>query len=215
MRRWVPILLIVAAVIASIVAYPGMPERVPTHWNTAGEVDGWSSRFMGAWLMPLMMAVILVVLRVVPLIDPRKENYTKFAGMYEALIGVTMLFMLGMHVMLLAIATGSDIAVGRVLPAAVGVFFVVIGLLLPRARSNWFVGIRTPWTLTSDLSWEKTHRLGGILFAGCGVATVLASLFAPDRAVWVLIATGAATAISVLAYSYIVWKQDGSRGGTG
>ena len=208
MRKWVPIFLIAAATMASAIAYSAMPEQVPTHWNMAGEVDGWSSRFMGAWLMPLLMAVILIVLRVVPLIDPRRANYEKFSGAYEAIVSATMVFMFGLHLMLLAVATGSKIPVARVVPGAVGLFFIFIGWLLPKAHPNWFIGIRTPWTLTSDVAWEKTHRLGGILFAACGIATVIAALVLPDQAIWVLMATTAATVVSLLAYSFIVWKRD-------
>jgi uncharacterized membrane protein len=208
MRKWIPIVLIAAATIASVIAYPAMPERVPTHWNMAGDVDGWSSRFLGAWLMPLMMAVILIILRVVPLIDPRRANYAKFSGAYEAIVSVTMVFMFGLHLMLLAAATGSKVPVGRIVPGAVGLFFVFIGWLLPKAHPNWFIGIRTPWTLTSDVAWEKTHRLGGVLFAACGVATMIAALVVPEQAIWILIATTVATVVSLLAYSFIVWKRD-------
>jgi uncharacterized membrane protein len=180
MRKWIPYLLIIAAVVASIVVYPRMPERVPTHWNMAGEVDGWSSRFFAAWLSPVMMAVMLVILRALPHIDPRRANYAKFSGMYEALIMVTMAFMLGIHLMLLSLATGSQVPVARVIPAAVGVFFMIIGAMLPRAHPNWFVGIRTPWTLTSDASWQKTHRLGGALF----IASVVGAAHRRARYGW-------------------------------
>lgn len=208
MRKWIPALLVIAATIASIVVYPQMPERVPTHWNIEGEVDGWSSRFFGAWLMPLMMAVILVILRMVPLIDPRRANFEKFQGVYEAIIGVTMAFMLGLHIMLLALATGSNVPIARVIPAAVAVFFIVLGFLLPRAHPNWFVGIRTPWTLSNDVVWQKTHKIGGLLFVATGVLTLLAVLIAPRLATWVLIMAGVVTVVSVFAYSFIEWRRE-------
>jgi uncharacterized membrane protein len=215
MRKWIPYLLIIAAVVASIVVYPRMPERVPTHWNMAGEVDGWSSRFFAAWLSPVMMAVMLVILRALPHIDPRRANYAKFSGMYEALIMVTMAFMLGIHLMLLALATGSQVPVARVIPAAVGVFFMIIGAMLPRAHPNWFVGIRTPWTLTSDASWQKTHRLGGALFIASGLLAVLAAVAVPRLASWVLLAAGLVTVGVVFFYSYVTWKQDKGRNAAG
>ena len=99
MRKWIPSLLVVVALIASIVVYPRMPERVPTHWNMSGEVDGWSSRFFAAWLPPLVMAGILVIMRLIPHIDPRRANYEKFSGMYHGLIVLTMAFMLALHLM--------------------------------------------------------------------------------------------------------------------
>ena len=208
MRKWIPMLLVIAATLASMLIYSRLPEQVPTHWNMEGEADDWSSRFFGAWLMPLMMAVILVVLRLVPHIDPRRANYEKFRGAYEAIVILTMAFMLGLHLMLLAVATGVQVSLERVLPGAVGAFFIAIGVLLPRAHPNWFVGIRTPWTLTSDVVWEKTHKFGGILFTASGALTVAAALVAPRAATWVLIATGTVTAISVVAYSFVVWKRD-------
>jgi uncharacterized membrane protein len=158
--------------------------------------------------MPLMMAVILVILRALPHIDPRKANYEKFSGVYEIIVSLSMTFMLGMHLMLLAIATGTDMPVARIIPAAVGAFFIVIGVLLPRAHPNWFIGIRTPWTLSSDVAWEKTHRFGGLLFVASGVVTILAALAAPGVATWVLIATAATATISVFAYSFVVWKRE-------
>lgn len=208
MRKWIPLLLVIAAIVASVLVYSRMPERVPTHWNMSGEVDGWSSRFFGAWLMPLMMAVILVILRLVPHIDPRGANYEKFRGAYDTIVALTMAFMLGLHFMHLAFAVGVDIPVEKVIPAAVGVFFIVIGILLPRVHPNWFIGIRTPWTLTSDIAWEKTHKLGGTLFIASGALVIAAVLVAPRTATWVLVAAGSVTAISVFAYSFIVWKRD-------
>lgn len=211
MRKWIPPVLIIVGVIASVVVYPGLPERVPTHWNLSGEIDGWSSRFWGVWMIPLMMAVIWLIMRLVPHIDPRRANYEKFSGMYEALIIVTLAFMLGLHVLLLTAATGRVVAMGRIVMAGIGAFFVVIGVLLPRVHSNWFVGIRTPWTLSSDLSWERTHRLGGALFILVGALTLLSAVVVPRSSVFVLIVGGILVVPFLFVYSYWVWKEDPAR----
>lgn len=214
MRKWIPVLLIAAATIVSAAIYSRLPERIPTHWNMSGEIDGWSSRFWGAWMMPLMMAVIWPVMRLIPHIDPRRVNYVKFSGMYEALIIATMAFMLAMHLLLLAAATGSRVPVSRTVIGAIGAFFVVIGVLLPRAHPNWFVGIRTPWTLSSDLAWERTHKVGGLLFIATGALTMLTTLLAPKQAVWVLLVSGTAMMVFLFVYSYVVWKQGGEKRST-
>ncbi|MDO8501754.1 MAG: DUF1648 domain-containing protein [Gemmatimonadaceae bacterium] len=211
MRKWIPVLLIAVATIASVAIYSKLPERIPTHWNMSGEIDGWSSRFWGAWMMPLMMAVIWPVMRLIPHIDPHRANYAKFRGMYEALIIATMAFMLAMHLLLLAAATGSHIPISRIVIGAVGAFFVVIGVLLPHAHPNWFVGIRTPWTLSSDLAWERTHKVGGLLFIATGTLTMLTTLLAPKQAMWVLLVSGTAMMVFLFVYSYVVWKKDGER----
>jgi uncharacterized membrane protein len=214
LKRWISPLLVVVSVIASVVAYPSMAERVPTHWNMQGEVDGWSSRYVVAWVIPLVMASMLVIFRILPHIDPRRANYEKFRGAYDAIVIATVVFMTGLHMLLLASATGSEVPIGRIIPAAVGAFFMVLGVLLPRAHPNWFIGIRTPWTMTSDVAWERTHRLGGTLFLLSGVLTVLASVATPRQAAWVLIVSASVTGVTVIAYSYVVWRQEKNAVGT-
>jgi uncharacterized membrane protein len=211
MRKWIPPVIVVIAVIASIVVYPALPERMPTHWNMSGQPDGWSSRLWGAWMIPLLMSVIWLIMRALPHIDPRRANYAKFAGMYDALIIATMVFMLGAHVLVLVAAQGTPVAMGRIIIAGVGAFFIVTGVLLPRVHPNWFIGIRTPWTLSSNRSWEKTHKAGGPLFVLAGAMTLAFSAVAPGAATWVLFVSVTAVVVYLFAYSYLVWKKDPAR----
>ena len=208
MRKWIPFLLIVAAVALSIFYYPQLPEKMATHWGASGEPNGYSSRLWGAWMLPLFMALIWMILRAIPHIDPRKANYEKFAGMYDALVILILAFLLLMHVVVLMCATGTQIRMERVLMPSVGIFIAIIGVLIPRVHPNWFVGIRTPWTLTSDLSWERTHRIGGPLFVMLGVLMIASSFLAPEVAIWILVAAALAIVIFLFAYSYQVWKTD-------
>ena len=211
MRKWIPAILILAAVIATIAVYPRLPEQVPTHWSISGEVNGWSSRLFGAWMMPLIMAVVWLFMRAIPHIDPRKANYEKFSGMYDALVILILTFMLLMHVVILLSATGTVIRMNRVVMPAVGIFIAIMGVLLPRAHPNWFVGFRTPWTLTSDLSWERTHKVGGALFIALGLLIVASTFIAPGRAIWVLVVAALGVVAFLFIYSYQVWKQDPSK----
>jgi uncharacterized membrane protein len=211
MRKWIPAILILAAVIATIAVYPRLPEQIPTHWSVSGEVNGWSNRLWGAWMLPLMMAVIWLFMRAIPHIDPRKANYEKFSGMYDALVILILTFMLLMHVVILLSATGTVIRMNRVVMPAVGIFIAIMGVLLPRAHPNWFVGFRTPWTLTSDLSWERTHRVGGALFIALGVLIVASTFIAPERAIWLLVVAALGVVAFLFIYSYQVWKQDPSK----
>ena len=208
MRKWIPLLLIVAAVAASVLYYPKLPETMTTHWSASGEPNGFSSRLWGAWFFPVMMSAIWLILRAIPHIDPRKANYEKFSGMYDALVILILAFMLAMHIVLLMVATGAPIRMERVVMPSVGVFIAIMGVLIPRAHPNWFVGIRTPWTLTSDLSWERTHKIGGTLFVILGVLMVASSFLAPETAIWILVAAALGITIFLFAYSYQVWKDD-------
>jgi uncharacterized membrane protein len=207
-RKWIPLVLIVIAVFVSIFAYPHLPDRVPTHWNASGEVNGWSSRLWGAWMLPLIMALIWLILRAVPHIDPRKANYAKFQGMYDWLVILVIAFMLAIHVVIILAATGSPIEMHKVMMPSVGIFIAALGFLLPRVHPNWFVGIRTPWTLTSDISWERTHKIAGPLFIALGVLIVASTAIAPTTAIWILVVAAVGITIFLFAYSYQVWKED-------
>lgn len=208
MRKWIPSLLVIVAVVATLAVYARLPEQVPTHWNVSGEVDDWSSRLWGAWTIPLAMAAMLLAFRAFPLIDPRRENYPKFAGAYEGILIIVLLFMLALHGSLLATMLGRPIAVMRLMPVGIGLLLVGIGALLPKAHANWFIGIRTPWTLSNDRVWERTHRFGGLVMIATGILVAASAMLAPLWTYRVMAGAIAAMAIIVIAYSYFAWRQE-------
>ncbi|MEO7823040.1 MAG: SdpI family protein [Gemmatimonadaceae bacterium] len=208
MRKWIPLLIVAAALIASAVVYPDLPERMPTHWNLNGEIDGWSPRAWGAWLIPTLIAFLWALMRWLPSIDPRGKNYVKFGGAFEGIMLAVMLFMLLVHGLMLRAAPGYPVAMERVMPAGIGILFIVIGNLLPRARPNWFVGIRTPWTLSSDRVWEKTHRVGGRLFVAGGIILSLSTFLGAGWSRVVLIAVVVVCSLGAVVYSYVEWRKE-------
>ncbi len=211
MRKWIPLLIVIAAFAASAIVYPRLPEMLPTHWNGMdAQPNGWSSRVVGAWLTPVLLLGIWALVRVLPAIDPRGANYAKFGGAFEAIIDSVMLFLLGMHIVLLRAALGYPVQMERIVPFGIGVLLIVIGNLLPRCRPNWFVGIRTPWTLSSDRVWEKTHRFGGRLFVAAGFLIATAALFWVQWVHVVLITSILLATAAVLIYSYLEWKREQS-----
>jgi len=211
MRKWIPPLLVIIAVVATLAVYPRLPELVPTHWNVNGKVDDWSSRLWGAWTIPLVMAAMLLTFRAFPLIDPRRENYPKFAGAYEGILIIVLLFMLALHLSLLSTMLGNRLAVLRLLPVGIGFLLIGIGALLPKARSNWFIGIRTPWTLSNETVWERTHKFGGAVMIATGVLIAASAFLAPLWTHRVMAAAIAAMAVILIAYSYFAWRQEVGR----
>lgn len=209
MRKWIPALIVVAAFLMSAVVYPRLPELVPTHWNgMTGQPNQWGSRIVGAFILPVTLLVMWALFRILPAIDPRGANYAKFGGAFEAIIVSVMLFVLGLHMVVLRASLGHPVDMARVMPFGIGILLVVIGNLLPRARPNWFVGIRTPWTLSSDRVWEKTHRFGGRLFVAAGLIIALSSLVWVQWAHVVLFTVILVTTAAVLFYSYREWKRE-------
>jgi uncharacterized membrane protein len=208
MRKWIPLLIISVAIIASAVVYPKLPVTVPTHWDLLGRPNGWGSRVWGAWVMPIVMILLWGLMRVLPTIDPRGANYAKFGGAFEAIVISILLYMLGLHLVILRASLGYPVAMERVLPIGIGILLVLIGNLLPRARPNWFIGIRTPWTLSSDRVWEKTHRVGGRAIVAGGLAILIAVLAIPQWAHYVLVAVVLVCSLGAVLYSYIAWRRE-------
>lgn len=200
----------------SLWAAPSMPDRVPLHWNLSGEVDRYGGPLEALLLLPAITLGTSLLLWLLPALDPRKEHLRRSARAYNAVWIAALLFLLVLHATtVLGASTTLDLPVLSIVPAAVGALFVVIGNYLPKTSSNWFLGIRTPWTLTSERAWQRTHRLGGFLFVLLGAVLIGASLL--DDPATPLIAGAGAMVIAVVSivYSYLVWRRERSEGAEG
>ncbi len=201
-------LVLAAMFLAAAVAWPNAPDRIPIHWNIDGQVDRYGGRFAGLLLMPLVAAGVYVLMLVLPRIDPGRANYGKFRGTYAA-IRITLLLLFAVFdAAILAWTWNVRVNVAGVAPVSIGVVCVVLGALLGRIQPNWFVGIRTPWTLSSKVSWTRTHRAGGWVFSLVGVATIAATLLSPHASFWILIVGLVGGTIGLVAYSYVIWRHD-------
>jgi uncharacterized membrane protein len=209
MRKWTPYIIVAIAVAASLFQFSQLPERMPTHWGVNGEINGWSSRLWGASVIPLVLLLLALMMRWLPTIDPRRANYPKFAGTFEAIFISIMLLLLLTHIALLAAAAGYPIRFERWVPVGIGLLFIVLGNLLPRARPNWFVGVRTPWTLSSDRVWEKTHRLAGYVLVIAGIIVAILGLTGYKFAPILMGPVIGVAALSLVIYSYVEWRREG------
>jgi uncharacterized membrane protein len=143
-----------------------------------------------------------------PAIDPRRANYTKFRGAYDLVVAAILGLMLIVHSAVLAVGLGVNVPLPVVISLAVGTMLMIVGNVLPRARPNWFFGIRTPWTLSSDRVWERTHRLGGRAMVVAGLIIAISG-FTPPPWPGILIAVAAVgAAVIPIVYSYVVWRED-------
>lgn len=207
-RKWIgPVLIVIAAVAVALI-YGRLPEQVPTHWNFRGEVDDYGPRFPYAFFGPLVSAGLWILLPVLRRVDPRRRNYERFDDTFWLLLNVLTIGMLYLHGLTLAVALGYDVNVSRGMLFGLGLLFAGLGNYLPRLRSNWWMGIRTPWTLESEEVWRRTHRLGGRTFVGGGLLCMLAAMLpwrvAPFLAMAGLILAGLVPVI----YSYVIWRQE-------
>lgn len=201
-------LLVVLAFAASAMVWSRLPAEMPVHWNLAGEADRYGSRLEGALLMPAMMLFTWVMMRTLPKIDPRRANYARMAGTYELVITITLASMLVLHGVFLAMGLGYPVAIGTVAPLVVGVLFMALGNVLPRAKPNWWFGVRTPWTLSSDRVWARTHRVAGYTMLLAGLALVAIAFIPGEEAKLALLVAAGLTAFVPVVYSYVAWRQE-------
>lgn len=209
-NRWLGFVVALLAAGFSLWAYPRLPATVPTHWNFRGDPDGYSSRLLAAILLPVILFVMTLVVQVLPKIDPKARNYPKFRGTYWLLMnGILVLFGV-LHVIVLANGLGAPVPVGRVIPAALGLLLLLLGNYLGRVEPNWFLGIRTPWTLTSDTVWRKTHRTAGWLFVLGGVFLIVMGVVRGGIAVPIFIVTVVLVGLVPVVQSYVLWRREQS-----
>ena len=206
--RWLAPAVTVAMWIFALAVYARLPERLPTHWNAYGEVDGWTDKPLGALMLPLMATGTLLLIRLLRRVDPRSGNIDRFHGEWFLVNNLIILFFALLEVATLGYALGWPVDVGRVVPVGVGLLFVGLGNYLPRIRSNWFMGIRTPWTMDNERVWRATHRVGGRAFVAAGLVMALAALLPAGVRAWVIGAAVAAAVVVPLVYSYVAYRRD-------
>ncbi|NTW98009.1 MAG: DUF1648 domain-containing protein [Oscillochloris sp.] len=209
MRSSRALYIIVAVMFVSgLAALPFMPDPAPIHWNAAGEVDGYGSPLLAVLLAPLIALAVVILMPLMPRLDPRHENYASFAGSYKLIMSLLVLFFALIHVIVIGAALGWPISIPRAMMLGMGVLFGLIGNELGRVQPNYFVGIRTPWTLADPDVWRRTHRVGGRMLAGAGLLLLLMGLFAPERIGFFLgIGTILAASFGSVLYSYWIWQR--------
>jgi uncharacterized membrane protein len=199
--------LVFISFILSIYFYQQVPEQMATHWNSQGEVDGYMSKLWGLFFMPLVITGLVIMFLIIPKIDPKKENIAKFRKYYDGFIVILVLFMVAVHLQTLLWNTGIRISPNSVLPLGIGLLFYYMGILTENAERNWFIGIRTPWTLSSERVWKRTNRLGGKLFRIAGIAAVFGAFF-PEFAIYFILVPVIAVAGFSIIYSYMEYQKE-------
>ncbi len=203
-----PALLLLAAIGLSLWAYPQLPAQVVTHWDFYGRANGWSSREFHSILFPGILVAMYILFSVMPLLDPKGERYQEFAGVYRIFRNL----ILSVFLVVFAAATFSNLGyavnIGVVVSGAIGLLMIALGNYFGKLKRNWFMGLRTPWTLSSDNVWNKTHRLGGRLFMIWGLGLILAPWLAPTVAFVILIGGLIALMAWITIYSYVLFKKE-------
>ena len=206
--EWPHGLLLAAMFVLAAATWSGAPDRIPVHWNLAGDVDRYGGRFEGLLAIPLLALAIYVLMILLPRVDPGRANYASFASAYATLRLVILAVLAALYGLIHLWIRGTQAPIGVWVPLIVGVLFVVVGDLLGKVRPNWFVGIRTPWTLSSKASWTGTHRAGRWVFILIGVLMMSCAGLRMAWAVWTMVAVAVIGVLGLVVYSYVLWKKD-------
>jgi uncharacterized membrane protein len=194
------------SVLVSVLAAPELPTELVTHWNAAGEPDGTMSRTVALALIPGLSAVLLGLFVLIPRVDPLRANIAAFRRHYDWFVVLFTAYMFLVHAGIVAFNLGYEFDFLALVMLGVAGLLYYVGVLLETAKRNWFVGIRTPWTLSSDAVWDATHQLGSRLFKICALAAVFA-IFAGEYAVYFVLVPTLGTAVITFVYSYVMYER--------
>lgn len=207
-RDWPVLLLLAVSLAAGLALYPSLPERVPSHWNLRGEVDAYGSRLWAAFGPPLLGAAVYFLMLVAPLVDPRRENYARFAGTYRLVRLAIVSFLVGLHAIVLLAGTGRPVNVAFTMQVGVSLLFILLGNVMGQVRHNYFVGIRTPWTLASEAVWVRTHRAAARAWVAAGVVGLAGAAAGPAAGYVIFMAALGAALIYSIVYSYVLFRRE-------
>jgi len=198
--------IVILSFITAIYFYPQMPEQMASHWNINGQVDGYTGKGVGVFFMPILSLAMFFLFVFLPKLDPMKQNYKAFINEYNALIALLIGFFYYIYLLTMGFNLGYEFDFTRFLSPAFGILFYFLGVVIQKAKQNWFVGIRTPWTLSSERVWEKTHKISGDLFKAAGIVALLGVVL--PQMLLASVAVILASAIFGVVFSYIEFNKE-------
>ena len=203
------IVLIAAFFVVGVTVWNVMPEQMASHWNASDQVDDTMSKFWGIFLMPIMASGMFLLFLVIPTIDPLKANIAQFREAFNLFIVFIMLFFGYVWGLSLIWNLGyTSFRMSTAMLPAMGLLFMYVGYMLRKAKRNFFIGIRTPWTLSSDRVWDETHRIGSILFMASGVLAIIGAFFGGMTAFWLMFVPLIGSAVFTVVYSYVLYQRE-------
>jgi uncharacterized membrane protein len=205
-KELIPIVIIILMIFAAFAVYPAMPSRMPIHWNASGEIDGYGTRFMGVWLLPLITAAIYVLLTFMPYIAVYRKNIRAFYFYYVGFKIVFVGFMAALYIISLLPNYGIVFNMNYFMFPLLSAILFSAGMLMERSKRNFFIGFRTQWTLASDEVWDKINKLAGKGFKVISI-TLLLGLFIQKYALYVIIGSLLLFSVWLVIYSYILYQK--------
>ena len=206
-KDWGILFLIFVGFAIGVHFYPLLPSRIPMHWNSNGQINGYGSKFFGAFGLAFINLGMYLLFIILPYIDPKRKNYEAFQATYQYLKYLLIVFFLGMETYALLIATGTIANTPDFTQIMGSLLFILLGNVMGRFKHNYFVGIKTPWTLANEEVWRKTHRMAGPIWVIGGIANILLTVIGVTFNGIGFIIILAVMIVVPIVYSYIIYKK--------
>lgn len=202
MRELVLIVLTLLPVIYLLVNWNLLPESIPIHFDAHGRPNGYGSKMVYLWL-PLGLYFLMLLL---PRIDPRKANYAVFEGSYYKLRLIMAIFIGMINTGVIWGIVNNANSIQKLMPLTFFFLFMLIGNYMGNIRPNYFVGIKVPWTLNSDVVWIRTHKMAGKLWFWSSLAGIVL-YFIVGNIQWVMIPLLVIMVVVPIVYSYVIYQK--------
>ena len=187
--------------------YNSLPSNIIMHWGLDGNADGTTTKEFGLFLIPLLMTGLLILLYFLPKIDPLRKNINEFRHEYHTLLAVISGFFLYIQLIMIILNLGFNLDIRQLLVPAFAILIYSTGALIKKAKRNFFIGIRTPWTISSDVVWDRTHNKAGKLFKASAILSLI-GLIIPELAFFFIIVPLLLASLGVIIYSYVEYKKE-------
>ena len=197
-----PSVVILVPILVGLILWEQLPQQIPTHWNVAGEVDGWSSKAFAVFGMPLIFLGVQWLCALVTRADPKRNNHSD--KILHLVFWIIPIVLVVLSAITYATALGRVVPVEVVMPVLLGLVFTIIGNYLPKCKQNYTIGIKIAWTLSSEENWNKTHRFAGRLWVVCGLVIILTGFFG---VFWTFAVIGILMVLAPLIYSYSLYRK--------
>jgi uncharacterized membrane protein len=198
--------LFIGMIAASLILWTQLPEQMPMHWNIEGQIDNYMPKIWGAFMVPGIAILLMALFKFIPFIDPKKEKYKLFEKSWGVIQFGIYGFMAYMHFVTLYLSINQSADIVKLILPGIGVLFILLGNYMTKVRQNYFVGIKTPWTLNNEEVWNKTHRVGGLAFVIAGIVFLIEGFFQVYM-LPVFLITIILAALGPVIYSYFVFRK--------
>jgi uncharacterized membrane protein len=206
--EWFSVSLIILSFVVGFYLWQHFPSIVPTHWGINGEVNGWSGPLFAAFFLPALMLTMYLLFLFMPYIDPKKDQYAAFSSVYHNFKDLMVAFLFILYFMTGLNGLGYQVDISFYVPIMVGALFIIIGIFMRKVKMNWFVGVRTPWTMSSETVWEKTNRLSFWVFVASGLLMAATALFTWRIKVILFILSIGLIILILPIYSFILYTKE-------